>query len=103
MTAALVLAALAYASYRVARLITADTLLERPRDALIMRRPPELHKSTALVTCPFCVGFWTSGGLLAVAHATGLAAWPLRYDLVLWWAVAGGQALISAIDGKLTG
>lgn len=102
MTPAVVLVALCFAAYRVTRFVVEDSLLDRPREAILTRYPPSSHKFGYLISCPFCAGFWTCGVMLAVAHLVGLADWPLRYDLVLWWAVAGGQALLSAVDSKLT-
>ncbi len=98
----LILVALCLASYRVTRFVVEDSLLDNPREALFAKYPPDTHKLTYLLSCVFCAGWWVSGLMLAIAHLVGLANWPLRWDLVLWWAVAGGQALLSAVDLKLT-
>lgn len=102
MTAALVLLAIILAAYRVTRFLVEDDLLAPARERVFAKHDPA-HGSFLgrLISCPFCEGFWVCGAMLAVAHLAGLANWPLRYDLVLWWAVAGGQAMLSAIDGKL--
>lgn len=102
MTPAVVLVALVFASFRVTRLINLDSILEGPRLRWFRHFPPEHHPLGQLVICPFCAGFWVSGAMLGVAHLVGLAVWPLKWDLVLWWAVAGGQALISVVEEKLS-
>lgn len=101
MTPAVVLVALVFASYRLTRFVVEDSLLDNPRESLFAKYPPQTHKLTYLLSCPFCAGFWASGLMFAAAHLSGLANWPLRFDVVLWWAIAGGQAILSAVDGKL--
>src|SRR5581483_4167019 len=104
---ALVFAVMVFAAYRVTRLVTLDTILDRPRDAWWRRFPPEAHgKKKAhplgyLLTCPFCAGFWVSVATVAASHAVHLARWPLRYDLVVVWAVAGGQALLNVLEERI--
>lgn len=101
MTPAAVVPLLCFASFRVTRLLNLDSILEGPRRRWYRRFPPEHHPLGQLAQCPFCAGFWVSGAMLGVAHLVHLAGWPLKWDLVLWWAVAGGQALISVAEEKL--
>lgn len=101
MNAAVVLVAVTFAAYRLTRLIVVDTILDRPREALFRRWSPDAHWFGALISCPFCAGWWCSGLMLGLAHLVGLAHWRLVWDLVLWWAVAGGQCILSAVDERL--
>lgn len=91
-------ALIALAAYRVTRLIAVDDITYRPRQWVGRRLPPYVD---ALVTCPWCVGFWVSGALLALAHVLRLVHEPLRFDLIVWWAIAGTQGLLNAVDGRL--
>lgn len=91
-----------FASFRITRLINLDSILDGPRKRWYRRFPPEHHPLGQLAICPFCVGFWISGAMLGIAHLVDLATWPLKWDLVLWWVVAGGQALISVIEENIT-
>jgi hypothetical protein len=100
-TPALVLIAMTFAAYRLTRFLVEDSLLDRPREAILTKYPPNTHKLGTLLSCVFCAGWWISGAMLGLAHLVCLANWSLKYDLVLWWAVAGGQALLSSLDGKL--
>lgn len=84
------------AVYRVTRLIAVDDITRPFRD----RARGWLGE---LVTCPFCVGAWVSALAIIFVQVTDLANpdWPLA--LLLIWAVAGGQALLSALDSSLEG
>lgn len=108
----LVFVVLVLAAYRATRLVVHDSLWEHTRDRLLdalqvrAQRGATFTAFTAtkahdLLSCPYCVGVWAS------AAAVGLAAWGNLVELS-WQAavlavaaVAGGQALCSAIDGKL--
>lgn len=105
-----VLALATLASYRVARLITSDTLAAPLRSAVLRRFPPRSEPMTdaagqplegtaqlvarwpvELVNCFWCMSVWTSLLALVVAHFCGLLpSWQL---LGLAWlansAVAG--------------
>lgn len=82
------------ATARLTRLVTTDTLTERPRAALLaliaqprrIRRsvgpgvviPPPTRLRAALVTllqCPWCISFWIACAVLAAAHAATLHPW----------------------------
>lgn len=47
------------ASYRVWRLLGDDSILDRPRDALVDASPPWVDE---LLGCPWCLGWWTTLG-----------------------------------------
>lgn len=94
--------AVALASYRVTRLVVTDDIVQ-PARKLWFRRFPLDTKPGTLFSCTYCAGFWVSGLMLLVAHLTGFARWPVRYDLVLWWTVSGAQALLNALDARLDG
>lgn len=51
-----------------------------------------------LLTCPYCVGFWVSLACWAGAWWGGR---PVQYVLIVF-AVAGVQAMLSTIDRKLS-
>ncbi|UJV42970.1 DUF1360 domain-containing protein [Streptomyces sp. AMCC400023] len=95
------LAVLAFAAYRGTQLAVHDTILDVPRSWLYdwHSRKPESPLRNALVTlisCVYCMGWWVSGALLAA-----YLLWPdndvVRIGL-LWFAVAGGQALLNRWD-----
>lgn len=95
------LAVLAFAAYRGTQLAVHDTILDVPRSWLYdwHSRKPESPLRSALVTlisCVYCMGWWVSGALLAA-----YLLWPdndvVRIGL-LWFAVAGGQALLNRWD-----
>lgn len=108
-----VIVVLGLAAYRLARLVAVDSLTEDVRavvyrwawiddpDADVDPSPrgrvrPYLYE---LLTCPFCVGVWTSAGVFVVYGlvAASLAGWYVAIP-----AVAGVAALGSAVDGALS-
>lgn len=100
----LVFVVLVVASYRCTRLVTLDTILDRQRAWWWRHFPPEgkkPHPLGFLLTCAFCAGFWVSLVVVIVAHLVDLARWPVRFDLVVVWAVAGGQALLNILEERI--
>jgi hypothetical protein len=116
-----VLAALA--AYRLARFVVHDSLLEDARRWVFRRFPPDQvwvqgfqaehqrtrpHKLGQLLDCTYCLGFWISGLVLVAAYALGHVPAVTDNDsgyatfVALWWALAGAQALLNAIDHRLT-
>jgi hypothetical protein len=112
-----VLAALA--AYRLTRFVVDDSLLQGPRRWVFRRFPPDQvwvagfqaehgrerpHKLGQLLDCTYCTGFWMAGLVLLVVWALGyLNADPVESFMfvALWWALAGAQALLNAIDHRL--
>lgn len=98
---ALELLVLVLVAYRLSRAVALDTITEPLRDWLAVHAPVKVAE---LVSCGFCAGFWLSGVVatvwLAAAEGglreTGLVEWQ-----VLWWAVAGGQSILIAVDSFL--
>lgn len=107
-----VLALATLASYRLARMVTADTLFEPPRSALARRFPPHARpfhdaagqpiegtgelvpsRIVELVNCFWCTSVWTSLLALLVAHFCGL--------LPSWQLVGFGWLASSAVAGLL--
>lgn len=83
------------AVYRVTRLVTIDDITHPIRD--------RMHGWLAeLVTCPFCVGVWVSCLALIFVNVTDLADPSPAEAALLIWAVAGGQAILAALDSKLS-
>ncbi|QOR55430.1 MAG: hypothetical protein SHS37scaffold145_81 [Phage 71_18] len=109
------------AAYRLTRLVTADTITEAPRRAVVelaydlaQLDPPgprdsepisdwvadqrarglEVPKLADLVTCRWCTGMWVAGGV-GIARLVAPRAWS-------WWsrmlAVASGAALIAGME-----
>lgn len=101
-------ALLALAAYRTFRLIAEDTILERPRRAILRLDPgweeegdptgPDYRAEWGFfITCPYCAGFWISlawwGAWLLWPHATVLVAVP--------WAIGAVVAFFAKVDEKL--
>lgn len=68
---------LALAVFRIFRLVSEDTILDRPRER-VLRRLGE--KGELFLVCPWCLGFWLSVGSwlawLAWPHWTLVTATP---------------------------
>jgi hypothetical protein len=105
------LALLALAGYRGTQLAVYDTVLDRPRNLIIdwhLRRADQ-NRGTALssalvtlISCIYCMGWWVSGAFLA-AYLLAAHQWhgvPLISHGIEWFAVAGGQALLSLWDNS---
>lgn len=90
----------ALAAYRITRLVTTDTILDRQRDWVAVRFG-QLGKLHTLVTCPFCAGFWVSCAVLGFALGADLVRLPWEWAIIVAWSIAGAQALCSSIDAKL--
>lgn len=107
-----VLALATLASYRLARLVTTDTLFAPLRSALVRRFPPRsrpLRDATGapiegtatlaprwpveLANCFWCASVWTSAGVLLVVHFDGM--------LPSWQLVGLGWLAVSAAVGLL--
>lgn len=108
----------ALAAYRLTRLVTADSITQGPRDAIIdaaytltgrypsmsasaeeqgwqgvAESDPDVPKLAELVTCRWCAGMWVSLGIVAVAR---------RYR---WWpplaqalAMSAAAALLAQLE-----
>lgn len=87
---------LALAAWRTFRLLSEDTILDRPRAWLLgysgwkegESLPPTLREGLSeFVTCPYCLGFWVSlgwwGAWQAWPHATVVVAVPLAVSAVV--------------------
>ncbi len=83
----LLLLLLILVAYRATRLITYDTILDKPRDWLYEKGPTFLAE---LVHCPVCSGFWIG---LATVGITWI--WePLTLPGLWFVAVPGATALM---------
>jgi hypothetical protein len=110
MTAPLAFVLVVLAATRLTRLLVLDDLFEPWwRQRVLDRFPPTpagegprwRNKVGDLVSCGYCTGWWASGLMFAVAHLVGLVEWPVRFDVVAWWAVAGAQMILNALDARL--
>lgn len=111
----------ALSAYRLTRLITADNLLDGPRDAVVAwayrrYRPdvpalvcfddhpgewaakaesdPAAPKPAVLVTCRWCAGMWVSLGVVATRRLFPRAWHPLAEAL----AFSAGAALLAGLE-----
>jgi hypothetical protein len=111
-----------FAAYRITRFVTLDSLLDNPRDAMILwaytddtmhtPMPVIIHskprrwltwlraKGVEMLTCRWCFGFWCSGAVYLIAiHQLGLwSSMPVAWHLIAWWAVAGAAAFVFALE-----
>lgn len=106
----------ALSAYRLTRLITADTILDGPRDALVRWTyerqgaltavdPPEGYaafamddpdapKLSSLAWCRFCAGFWCS-----VVVVIARRRWPRQWaPIAEALALSAGAALIAGLE-----
>lgn len=76
------------AVYRLARLLTRDSLplIARPRDAIAQRWADRALGE--LVVCPWCVSVWLAAGVLA-ARLWVPVPWSMLALILAWSAVAG--------------
>jgi hypothetical protein len=90
-TLALAFVVYTLAGARITRLVAADKITERPRNA-ILRRLPDGSLAAYLLACRWCAGFWISLPVAAVAWW-----WPWH-----WWSIVPALALaISYVTGLL--
>ena len=61
---------LALAVFRLTRLVTADTILERPREFIWKKSPPEKNGIGYLITCNWCTSIWTSSLVFSMYKIT---------------------------------
>lgn len=101
------LALLALAGYRGTQLAVHDTVLDWPRSLVYdwhARKTESVVRTAAvtLISCIYCMGWWVSGAFLAV-YLVLTDQWhgvPLALHGIEWFAVAGGQALLSVWDNS---
>jgi hypothetical protein len=104
-------AVLSFAAYRASRALALDTITEPVRDWLDIwssgrALPRKLYE---LMSCGWCNGFWLAGVTYAV-YLTVTGSWEngpdglvalVLFHLIMWWAVAGAQSMLIAIDSFL--
>jgi Protein of unknown function (DUF1360) len=101
---AVAIAALALVTFRLARAIAIDKIGEPLRGWLYRSGAKRKLGSWAfaLITCPYCIGTWIA--LLATGWWVWLISddWPgIGTFMVVWFATAGLQALLTSIDLRL--
>lgn len=91
----ILLIVLSLVTYRVARFIILDTLIEAPRDRLfdwIERRPGKLwRKLLELLGCPFCLTIWVAAAAVAL---TDWLAGDVPMPIWMWLAAAAGALIV---------
>lgn len=100
----LVFAAAVLAAYRLALLITSDTILRSWRARIVKAHPatvvdgnPRAHPLVEFVHCGRCVGVWTAGLVLVACRAVGLFDdW--RWVPLGWPAIAGAVVLCLRVE-----
>lgn len=102
------LALLAFAGYRATQLAVHDTILDFARNAVFSWHSRKIDSPVrsavvTLISCPYCMGWWISGALLAVwLLTTGrFDDAPLLVHGVQWLAVAGAAVLLNRVDDTL--
>lgn len=104
-------------AFRLTRLVTTDTITDRPRRWLLRRFPARvvpLHDTNGgevdgtatlkprwiieLVNCDWCLGVWISAAVVGAVHGFGMA--PDRGVCVLAW---GGCAAVVGVVSDLLG
>lgn len=65
-------------SYRLWRLVAVDTILDKPRDWLLVRLPPWVDK---LVSCGWCLGSWAAFGVTWATDAVAGLRMPVLVAL----------------------
>lgn len=91
------LAVAALASFRVTRLVTTDTIADRPRRAVQAWALTNRHaKLEQLVSCSYCAGFWVTLAVVLFARCGKFGRLAVEA-----FAVAGAQSLLSAADVRM--
>lgn len=81
--------------FRIYRLIAEDDILDGPRDRLLDKLEEErLEKLDALITCPWCLGFWLS----VLAWLVWLLSPSWTVGLALPWALSATVAFLAKLD-----
>ncbi|MFI2434653.1 DUF1360 domain-containing protein [Streptomyces sp. NPDC018693] len=102
---ALELVLLALAGYRATQLAIHDTILDPARAVVFDWHSrnvdsPVRTAAVTLISCPYCIGWWISGALLATwLLVTGqFDQAPLLVHGIEWFAVAGAAVLLNRWD-----
>jgi len=96
----LTLVVLALATYRVARFLINDTLIDRPRLWMFVRLSAH-PKLLELANCPWCLSVWIAGGATIAAEVVGDVPLPIFF----WLAVAGLAMIVwhyNEVDETIT-
>lgn len=89
-----VIAVISLITYRVARFLILDTLIDTPRiwfHQVILAKPkPWRMKLYELITCPFCLTVWVAAAVTAIGDLTyGFTA-----PVAVWLASAAGSLMV---------
>ena len=95
---------LALAAYRAARAVALDSITEGFRQTIEDRTiGSRWAKLGELVTCGFCVSFWTAG-ITYLVWLLSTSRWSEQSALehgIMWWAIAGAACFVIALDSYL--
>ena len=83
------------ACYRIAMLVTQDTIFQPIRDIFLFHRWNWVRNWLGeLITCPYCFGVW-------VALFISLGLYGFTWDALVWWLpIAGGQAFMQSLGHR---
>lgn len=85
---------MALCAYRITRLLTADAILDRPRDFVTRHASGKLDY---FATCPHCVSVYVSA--VVVAATDRYVSVPL--PVLMWGATAGAVSVLASVAGAL--
>lgn len=86
------------ATYRLARLLSRDTILEGLRRSIYRKASNPAsgwYFIAELVKCPHCLGVWIA--FFTVIILSLYFHWMLLEGVLIWLAVAGGQSFLQSI------
>lgn len=91
---------MALGSYVLTYLVTTASFppAARLRAFFLKRWGPEWGE---VWTCPYCMGLWCSGLVLAGTHALALIPLPRPEVFALWLPLWGAQCLLNALDSHI--
>lgn len=96
---AILIVVMSAVTYRVTRFITADTLIEEPRDRFVEWAEGQSgwrYKLAQLAVCPYCASIWVSAGCVLL---TRLAIGTMPLPVWMWLTVAAGALVLRNAAG----
>ncbi len=105
---------LALAAYRLTRMVTTDTIFDKPRIRIFRRYPPpgswqtvgrkgetlpdgqirDAHWIGKLIDCPWCIGFWIAGASVLTVNG-----WEGQPTIIEWLATSAIVGVTAGLAG----